>query len=73
MSLSIISVFWVWYDHSIRGNLKLITNFLLSLAQVNWNFADRFLDVQPGALQQQADSLQWFAAADNKLLIHFKI
>ena len=25
-----------------------ITNFRLSLAQVNWNFVDRFLDLQQG-------------------------
>ena len=68
MSLSIISVFWVCYDHSIRGNVKFITNFRLSLARVNSNFVDGFLDVQPGALQQQTDSLQWFAAADNKVI-----
>ena len=68
MSLNIISMFWVCYDHSIRGNVKFITNFRLSLARVNWNFVDGFLDVQIGALQQQTDSLQWFAAADNKLI-----
>ena len=51
MYLTIISVFWVCYDHNIRGNIKFITNFRLSLAQVNWNFVDRFLDVQQGAPQ----------------------
>ena len=46
MYLTIIRVFWVYNDHSIRGNVNFITNFRLSLAQVNWNFVDRFLDVQ---------------------------
>ena len=46
--LTIISMFWVWYDHSIRGNATLITNFGISLAQVNWNVVDRFLDMQQG-------------------------
>ena len=57
MYLTIISVFWVCYDHSIRGNVKFITNFRLSLAQVNWNLVDRFLDMQ-----------HWFADADNELI-----
>ena len=35
MYLTIISVCWVFYDHSIGGNAKFITNFRLSLAQVN--------------------------------------
>ena len=56
MYLNIISMFWVCYDHSIQGNVKFITNFRLSLAKVNWNFVDRFLDVQ-----------HWFADADNEL------
>ena len=69
MCLTIISVFWMCCDHIIKGTVKFITNFRLSLAQVNWNVVDRFLDVQPwGALQQQTDSLQWLAAADNKLI-----
>ena len=55
MYLTIISVFWVCYDHRIRGNVKFITNFRLSLEQVNWNFVDRFLDMQ-----------HWFADADNE-------
>ena len=58
---------WVCYYHSIRGNVKFITNFRLSLAQVNWNFVNRFLDVQQGpALQQQTACNSWFAAVDNK-------
>ena len=57
MYLTIISVFWVCYDHSIGGNVKFITNFRLSLAQVNRNFVDRFLDVQ-----------YWFADAHNELI-----
>ena len=48
MYLTIISVFWVYYDHSIRGSVKFITNFRLSLAQVKWNFVDRFFDLQQG-------------------------
>ena len=48
MYLTIVSLFWVCYDHSIRGNVKFVTNYGLSLAQVNWNFVDRFLDVQQG-------------------------
>ena len=67
MHLTIISMFWVCYDHSIRGNVKFITNFGLSLAQVNWNFVDRFLDLQQELrLQQQTACNSWFAAADNK-------
>ena len=31
MYLTIMSMFWVCYDHSIRGNVKFITNFGLSL------------------------------------------
>ena len=45
---ALLSVFWVCYDHSMRGNVKFITNFWLSLTPVNWNFVDRFLDVQQG-------------------------
>ena len=66
MYLTIISVFFGCYDHSIRGNVKFITNFRLSLAQVNWNCVDMFLNVQQGPAA--ADSLQWFAAAGNKLI-----
>ena len=66
MYLTIISMFWVCYDHSIRGNVKFITNFGWSLAQVNYNFVDRFLDVQAGALQQQTACNSWFAAEENK-------
>ena len=66
MYLTIISMFWVCYDHSIRGNVKFITNFGLSLAQVNYNFVDRFLDVQAGALQQQTACNSLFAAEENK-------
>ena len=46
--LTYICVFWVCNDHSIRENVKFITNFRFSLAQVYWNFVDRFLDVQQG-------------------------
>ena len=60
MYRTIISVFWVCYDHSIREIVKFIANFRLSLAQVNRNFVDRFLDVQQGpSVQQQTDSLLW--------------
>ena len=66
--LATINVLWVCYDHSIRGNVKFIANFWLSLAQVNWNFVDRFIDVQQGPDPAAADSLQWFFTADNKLI-----
>ena len=45
MYLTIISVSWVCYDQSVRENIKFITNFGLSLAQVNWNVVYRFLDL----------------------------
>ena len=62
---TIINVFWVCYDHSMRENAKFITNFRLSLAPVNWNFVDGFLDMQ----QEPCSSRQqWFVAADNKLI-----
>ena len=66
MYLTIVSVFWVCYDHSIWGNVKFITNFRLSLAQVNCKFVDRFLDLQEGPCS--TDSLQCFTAAGNKLI-----
>ena len=65
MYLTIISVFWVCYDHSIRGNVKFITNFRLSLAQVNWKLVDFSMCSRGSAATAR---LQWFAAADNKLI-----
>ena len=59
MYLTIISVFWVCYDQSIRRNVKFIINFRLSLEPKNWNFVDRFLDPQQGP---------WLAPVDNKLI-----
>ena len=67
MYLTIISMFCVCYDHNIRGNDKFITNFRLSLAQVNWNFVAGFSMCSRGPAA--ADSLQWFATADNIELI----
>ena len=61
MYLTIISAFWVYYDHGIPGNVKFIPNFRLSLAQVNWNFVDRFLDLQQGPCSSRQRAI-WSSA-----------